>query len=235
MTTTALDVPVPVRAGSVRRAVLDILPLAASVAPFGAVVGVTLEQAGLTGPAAIAATGLVYAGSAQLATLSVLIAGGGPLGAIVAGAVVNSRMLLYSAGLAPRFRSQPAWFRWLAPLTTVDQTFGLVERAADLDEQGFRRYWLTTGAVLGAVWLSAATLGMTLGSILPVHGPLGIAAPATLVALLAPHLHDRRLRRTALTAAAVSLAAGALPAGLGIVVAILAGLAVAGTSEEVAA
>ena len=228
MTATTLTLPMRTSAGPARRAVRDILPLAAAVVPFGMVIGVTLDQAGITGPMALLATGLLYAGSAQLATLSVLIAGAGPLGAIAAGAVVNSRLLLYSAGLAARFDGQPAWFRWVAPLTTVDQTFALVERAADLDDAGFRRYWLTLGAVLGAVWLAATTVGLTAGNVLSTAGPLEVAAPATLVALLVPHLDDRRKRRTAVTAGSVAVAGTVLPGGLGIVAAIVIGLAVAG-------
>lgn len=216
-----------------RRAVRDILPLAAAVVPFGTVVGVTLDQAGLTGAPALAGTALLYAGSAQLAALSVLIAGGGPLGAVLAGAVVNSRLLLYSAGLSTRFRGQPGWFRWLAPLTTVDQTFALATEAEDLDRRGFRHYWLTIGTVLGTIWLAAVAVGMGLGSALPDHSPMEVAAPAAILALLMPHLGDRRMRRVALAAAIVAAACGSLPGGMGIVVAIVVALAAAGPGAVV--
>lgn len=215
-----------------RRGARDILPLAAAVVPFGTVVGVTLDHAGLTGLPALTATALLYAGSAQLATLSVLIAGGGPLGAVLAGIIVNARMLLYSAGLGPRFRDQPAWFRWIAPLTTVDQTFALATQASGLDRRAFRQYWVTLGAVLGTIWLAAVSLGMAVGSALPDHSPMEVAAPATIVSLLVPYLRDRRMRRVALTAAAVALAGRALPGGVGIVAAILVGLVAAGPGTE---
>ncbi len=214
------------------RAVRDVLPLAAATAPFGAVVGVTLDQAGLVGMPALAGTAVLYAGSAQLATLSTMVAGGGVVGAVVAGAVVNSRLLLYSASHGARFRDdQPAWFRWLAPLTTVDQTFALAAAASDLRGAGFRRYWTTMGLLLGTVWLAAVAVGMQLGAGLSAHGPLDVAAPATLVALLVPHLGDRRSRRAVLAAAAAALATGFLPAGLGIAVAVVAGLLVAGPAD----
>lgn len=215
-----------------RRGARDILPLAVAVVPFGTVVGVTLDHAGLTGLPALTGTALLYAGSAQLATLSVLIAGGGPLGAVLAGVIVNSRMLLYSAGLGPRFRGQPAWFRWIAPLTTVDQTFALATQASGLDRRAFRHYWLTLGAVLGTIWLTAVSVGMGVGSALPDHSPMEVAGPATIVSLLVPHLRDRRMRRVALTAAAVALAGRALPGGVGIVAAILLGLVAAGPDTK---
>ncbi|HUG83467.1 MAG TPA: AzlC family ABC transporter permease, partial [Euzebya sp.] len=141
MTATLTRTPSPT--SSVHRAVRDILPIAASVLPFGTVVGATLVQADVVGVPGLAGTALLYAGSAQLATLSVLIAGGGPAAAVLAGAIVNSRLLLYSAGMSTRFQGQPPWFRWLAPLTTVDQTFALAMAADDLDRPAFRRYWVT--------------------------------------------------------------------------------------------
>ena len=231
MSTATLIVARP-SAGVGRRATRDILPIAVAVVPFGAVIGVTLNQAGLTGLPALTATALLYAGSAQLATLSVLISGGGPLSAVIAGVIVNTRMLLYSAGLSRRFRHQPAWFRWVAPLTTVDQTFALASQACQLDRAEFRRYWTAMGAVLAAVWLSAVTFGMVVGGVLPEHSPLEVAAPAVMVSLLVPHLGVARMRRAAMTAATVAVAGRFLPAGLGIVAAIVVALAVAGPDEE---
>ena len=235
-TTTVLAPPrAPARPDRVgRRAVRDILPIAAAVVPFGTVVGVTLDAAGLTGVPALVATGLVYAGSAQLAALTILIAGGGPLGAVLAGAIVNARMLLYSASHGDRFRhGQPAWFRWVAPILTVDQTFALGEGARDLAPAEFRRYWTTIGLVLGAVWLAAVALGMQLGAVLPASSPMAVAVPATMVSLLVPHLGQPRMRRAALVGVVVGLLAQGLPSGLGIVVAIAAGLAAAGPAPEV--
>lgn len=231
MTTATIARTTPQTASVVRRAVRDILPIAFAVAPFGSVVGVTLAQAGLTGAPALIGTVMVYAGSAQLATLSVMIGGGAPLGAIAAGVLINARLLLYSAGLSRRFGDQPRWFRWIGPLTTVDQTFALATAAEDLDTDGFRRYWITIGAVLALVWLTAVSLGLGLGSLLPDQSPLAVAAPATMIALLVPHLGNRRMRRVALIAATVAATTSFLPSGLGVIAAIGVALAAAGSSE----
>lgn len=231
--TAAITTSHPARwARTTHRALRDILPLAVAVVPFGTVVGVTLDDAGLTGVAALAGTAVVYAGSAQLAALSVLTTGGGLLGAVLAGAIVNSRMLLYSAGLSSRFREQPVWFRWLAPATMIDQTFLLATEARDLGRRTFRHYWLAIGLTLGVVWLSAVAVGMGLGSALPEHSPMEVAAPATMVALLVPHLVDRRMRRVAAVAATLAIAGRFLPGGVGIVVAIVVALVAAGPAAE---
>lgn len=228
-TTAAASVRVARTRSPVDRAVRDILPLAAAVVPFGTVIGVTLDHAGLTGVPGLASTALVYAGSAQLAALTILIGGGGPLGAVLAGAIVNSRLVLYSASHGARFRDgHPAWFRWLAPLTTVDQTFALAAAARDLHGADFRRYWVTLGLVLGGIWTVAVALGIQLGGVLPEASPMQVAAPATMVSLLVPHLGNRRMRRVVATAAVVGVAARVLPSGLGIVAAIAVALVAAG-------
>jgi 4-azaleucine resistance transporter AzlC len=220
--------------GPAGRAVRDILPIAAAVVPFGTVIGVTLEQAGLVGLPALAGTALLYAGSAQLATLTILIAGGGPIGAVLAGVIVNTRMVLYSASHGHRFRSgHPGWFRWVAPLMTVDQTFALAGRAGELAGRDFRRYWVTMGLVLGSVWLTATAVGMRLGAMAAEEAsPLAVAAPATMVALLVPHLDDARMRRVALVAAVVAVVGRVLPSGLGIIAAIVVALVAAGPSPQ---
>lgn len=174
----------------------------------------------------------MLAGAAQLATLTVLSAGGGLVAAVLAGAFVNARMLLYSAGMSDRFAEQPPWFRWLAPQTLIDQTFLVATEARDLDARAFRRYWVTIGVVIASLWLFAVWTGMLLQSTLPSRGPLEIAGPAVMVALLMPNLTDRRRRRVAFVAAASSGAGGLVHGGTAVVVAIVAALLVAGPSDE---
>ena len=48
---------------------------------------------------------MILAGAAQLATVQMLDAGTAPLVVIVSALVINARILLYSAALAPWFRS----------------------------------------------------------------------------------------------------------------------------------
>lgn len=228
--TTSTTLPRPGRSSVAWRGVRDILPLAVAVVPFGTVVGVAMTETGLTGLPALVGTAAVLAGAAQLAALTVLSTGGGLVAAVLAGVFVNARMLLYSAGMSARFAEQPRWFRWLGPQTMIDQTFLIATEARDLDPRAFRRYWATIGGVIASLWLCAVWAGMMLGSTLPAHSPLEIAAPAVMVALLIPSLTDQRRRRVALVAAAISGSGGLLPGGTAIVVAIVAALLVAGPS-----
>lgn len=225
--------PVDATTAPVRRAVRVMLPVAVAVIPFGTVVGVTMAQTDVATVPALAATALVYAGSAQLAAVSAVLAGSGVVGAVVAGLIVNARLVLYSATFGQRFRDgQPIWFRWLGPLTTVDQSFAVAAAAPDLEGAAFRRFWVTCGVLLGGLWLVAVGAGMALGDALTPDSPLQVAGPAILVALLVPHLRTARLRRVAIAASAVGTAALVVPSGVAIVLAIVAGLAAAGPTPE---
>lgn len=220
-------------AGVATRAIRDAWPLAAAVVPFGVVVGVAQAEVGPTGLAGVLATAVLFAGSAHLAVLTAVAAGGGVLGAVLAGVAVNARLLLYSAAHGHRFRAdQPVWFRWLGALLTVDQSFALTAAAPELRGAAFRRYWGVVGSTLLTVWTAAVAVGLEFGGILPEHGPVDAAVPATLVSLLVMLCTDRRAVRVAVVAGAVAVVAAGLPGGVGIVLAIGAGLAVAGPSQE---
>ena len=83
----------------------------------------------------------IYGGSAQLAAVTLLDRGLGLLAVVLTTAVVNARLLLYSAALGDRFRSQPRLFRWLAPHFIIDQTYLMALSRPTLEGTGFRRYW----------------------------------------------------------------------------------------------
>jgi predicted branched-subunit amino acid permease len=214
-------------------AVRDIAPVVVSVAPFAVLLGVTMAELGLSASTGLAGSALIYGGSAQLAALSLLGVGATSATVVAAAAVVNARLLLYSAVLEPRFRGQPRWFRWLAPHFIVDQTFALASGRVDLaDPKRFRGYWLTSGLVLGAGWLAAIGAGLGIGPALPAATPLDLAPTALLVGLLVPKLTSRPAVLAAVVAAATAALAGPLPHNLGLLVGAIAGLAGAAAADR---
>jgi predicted branched-subunit amino acid permease len=203
-------------------AVRDTLPVAASIAPLALVIGATAARSGVAVPADMAGAAFIFAGAAHLAVLTSL--GAGALTALAAAALINVRLLLYSASIEPRFRHQPRWFRWLGPALLIDQTYLLVTARDDLAEPArFRRYWLCAGGLLMVCWVATVALGSVLGPLLPEGVPLDAAAVAVLVGMLAPRV---KALRPAAVAVAALLAAALLPGGLGLLVGIVAGAVV---------
>jgi branched chain amino acid efflux pump len=205
-------------------AVQDTLPVAASIAPLAVVIGATGARSGVPVVADTAGAALIFAGAAHLAVLTTLAAGAGALTALAAAALINVRLLLYSASIEPRFRDQPRWFRWLGPALLIDQTFLMVTARDDLDDPArFRRYWSCAGGLLVGCWVALVALGSVLGPLLPEGVPLDAAAVAVLVGMLAPRVNA--LRPAAVVGTAL-ITAALLPGGLGLLVGIVAGAVV---------
>lgn len=214
-------------------AVRDIAPVVLGLLPFGTVVGVAVHDAGVAPAPGLATSALLYGGTANIAALTLIGAGAGPAAVLLAVIVVNARLLVYGAGLEPRFRDQPAWFRWLGPQLIVDQSFAAATSRPDLaDPARFRHYWLTTGAVIGAGWCSAIAGGLVLGPVLPPGTPLDIAAPATMAVLLAPRLTTRPGAAAAIAAAVVAALSAGLPHHAGLFPAALAGLVAGAVTDR---
>ena len=216
--------------GPVRTAVADIAPVVLGVLPLGMSVGIAARTAAVAPLTGLGTTLLMFGGAANLAARSLV--GAGAVAVLGTVFVVNARLALYGAGLEPRFRAQPVWFRWLAPHLIVDQTYALAAERPELgDGARFRRWWLTVGAVLAAGWCAAVAAGFALGQSLPTGSALDVAAPACLVALLVPRLTDRPGIAASAVAAAVAVAGAALPRSTGLLAAVVAGV-VAGTVAE---
>jgi predicted branched-subunit amino acid permease len=208
-----------------RQATRDILPIALSVLPFAAVIGVTIAASPVV-PVwlGLLSGALLYGGTGQLAMLHLLDAGAAPTAVVATVLVVNGRLAMYGGAIATRFADQPAWFRWLGPHYLVDQTYALVDDRPGLAGRAFRRYWGTAGTVLLVLWMAAMTAGALVADVLPDRSPLDVAAPAVLVALLVPRLRQRgTVRLPAGIAAVVAIAGAGLPFGLGILAGVLAG------------
>src|SRR6267142_206945 len=110
---------------ALREGALASAPLLVGIVPWGVVAGVAMVSAGLTQAQAVAMSLLVFAGSAQLAVLPLLIAKA-PLWLMCATAlVVNLRYVIYSAVLAPHFEHLSRAWRALLSYITVDGTFAL--------------------------------------------------------------------------------------------------------------
>jgi len=210
------------------RAVADLAPVVLAVLPLGMVVGVTAHEASVGAATGVGTAILMFGAAANLAALTLTGSGAGVAAVLGAVAIVNSRLALYGAGLEPRFRGQPAWFRWLAPLTIVDQTYALATARPELaDPAHFRRWWLTAGAVFVGAWAAAVAAGVAVAG---AHLPLFITVvPAARL----PEPVQRALRHTG-PAALAALVGTALvappPAGaspLAVPAALLVGAVVA--------
>ena len=206
-----------------RTALTDALPLAIPVIPFGFVLGLAITESDMPLWAAWLSSPLVFAGAAQLTMVT--IAGTASLWAIISAVlVINSRHVMYSAALAPAFRHQPRWLRWLAPIVMVDQVFALAVLRNGDPPASFRRYYVTIGIVFFTVWNVVVPLGMVVGPIIPGSWQLDFAPVVMFAGMTLFAVKRVPAGVAALVGGSVSLVAAGLPDRFGILVGAVTGV-----------
>ncbi|MGH3442118.1 MAG: AzlC family ABC transporter permease, partial [Nitriliruptorales bacterium] len=182
---------------SVSRAFLagvrDMSPMLLGVVPFGVVAGLAVVEIGLGALHALGFSIGIFAGAAQLASVDLL--GADAHLAVVVGTalVINSRMLMYSASIAPHLAGEPLPRRALASYLLVDQVYALsvIRYGVDPDPATRLPYYLGSGAILWVCWQLANLVGVLVGGAIPESVPLGFAVPMTFIALIVPTVSDR--------------------------------------------
>lgn len=213
-----------------RRAIADAVPLFLPAIPFGFVLGLAITEGQMPQAIGWSSSILVFAGAAQLAVIT--LAGTASLWAVVvAGLVINTRHVMYSAALAPAFQQQPRWLRWFGPYLLIDQVFALAVLQVDRSPAEFRRYYLTAGLFFFVNWQWVTALGMVVGPIVPESWQLGFAPPIMFLGLVLIGINRRPQAAAAVVGGLVALVTAGLPDRLGILVGALAGIA-AGTYAE---
>lgn len=203
--------------GTIAEGARAVVPLAIAVGLFGLPFGVLARDViGVLPALVFSAT--AFAGSAQMAAVSIL-GGGGALGAaIVAALLLNARYLpigISVAGSLPR-RFLP---RVLAAQLSVDESWAISHRGGGRYDG---RVLIGAGLVLWAAWLAGTAVGLAGGSVLGDPEDLGLDAafPALFLALLVGQVHDRRGAVVAVLGAAIALALVPIaPAGVPIIAA----------------
>jgi 4-azaleucine resistance transporter AzlC len=217
-----------------QRAILPSLPGAAA---WGLVSGVAMVKGGLAVPWAILMSLLVYAGSAQLAALPLIVAGA-PLWVIVAtGLITNLRFVIYSAALRPYFIDEPARKRAALGFFMTDFTFTLFMREAQgggLPANDRDAWFAGVCATNWITWQVCAITGIVAASYVPTEWGMEFTGTLALVALVGPALNVRPAIIGGVVAGVIALLTHAVPFRLGLFAAAIAGIVAATLAEGAA-
>jgi len=204
----------------------DIALVCLADAIVGASFGAITVSGGLRPWVPITMSVLVFAGGAQFAAAGVVLAGGSPAAAVLAGLVLNARLLPYGFTVADAAGDR-WWTRLLGAQLITDESVAFTMRQHE-PRRRHVTFW-ACGLALFGCWNVAVALGVLAGAVLRNTGSLGLDAafPTVLLALVLPSLADRGTRNAALAGAVIAVAATPfLPAGLPVLLA-LAGLVLA--------
>lgn len=219
---------ISVRDPEFRRGFIEMMAPSLGMAAWALVTGVAMVKSGLSLPLATLMTMLVYAGSAQLAALPLLVAGA-PLVVIWAAAFcVNLRFVIYSAHWHNYLGHLPRWQRVTLGYLAVDLNYVFfARRFPDLRPAPAQLPYLWGGIVWNWVsWQGASLLGIFIADRVPTDWDLGFAGVLALLGVTYSLLSDTKTWVAAGVAAGAAVAAFALPLKLNIIVGIGSGVAV---------
>jgi predicted branched-subunit amino acid permease len=211
-----------------REGAVEAIPMAIGIAAWGLVAGVAMAKSGMGVPLAIFMSLLVYAGSAQIASLP-LIAAGAPMWVVWTTTLcVSLRFMAFSFHYRPYFAHLPRRQRIALSFLMGDSSFALFIRRfpEPLPGPRYQDYFLGGALVTFGVWQVCIISGIVMGSGIPASWNLGFAGTMALLALTCTQLRNPVTWVAAVVAGCAAVAAYALPLKLNIIVAIAAAVAI---------
>jgi len=213
-----------------------ISPGLVALAIWGVVTGVAMVKSGLSAPAAAVMSLLVYAGSAQLTAIPLLVVGA-PLWLIFgAGIIVNLRFLIFGAAMHPYFKHLPWPKRLLLGFMNVDIVFvTFMGRFGSTPQKGStEQLWFFIGATIPcwAAWQLTSLVGITLSASVPSSWSLEFAAVLALMALMLPLIKTRPAIVSVLAAGVTAWLTQPWPLRIGLVASTVVGIAAGMLAES---
>ena len=175
-----------------RQVISTSLSVGLATGLYGVSFGAIGSAAGLSVPAVLLLSILMFSGASQFAFVGIIAAGGAPITAISSAWLMGVRNSFYALRLSPIIGPRGLW-RLLAAQLTIDES-----NAVSAAQDGLRNqklgFWLTGGAVF-AFWNAATLLGALAGNLIGSVETWGLdgAAAAAFLGLLWPRLRNNLL------------------------------------------
>jgi 4-azaleucine resistance transporter AzlC len=201
---------------------------------FGLAFGALIQVAGINPWVGNFASVSVVAGASQIAMVDQLRHGAPAIIAIATALVINARLALYSAALAPVFAAFPLrWRLGLAHLLT-DQSAVVATHHAEQWPDPVRRRWFIFGVSMPfvAVWVMGTAAGVALGPVIPAAWQIGFIVPLMFIAVMVPGLRDAPALVAVAASVTVAVVARGLPFGLNVLVGAVVGIAIGSLVPE---
>ncbi len=209
-------------------------PQSIGLIPWALVTGVAMTLAGFTALQAMGMNVIVFAGVAQLGTLP-LIAAKAPLWLIVATALVlNLRFFIFSAAIAHGFRGIGIGTRWISSYLLIDGVFAVcLEKMITHEDRKWRLgYYLAPSLWAWLLWQIFALIGVLAAGSIPTSWSLEFMATIALIVILLPMAKVRPMLISAVTGGCMAVLLRGLPLRLGVIAAILIGIAAGFLAER---
>ncbi len=204
----------------------SMMPQVPGTAAWGLMTGVAMIKSGLSLYESLAMALLVFAGSSQLASLPLLVAGAPAWVILATGFCVNLRFVVFSLHMRAYMMHMPLLRRLFTGYLTTDMSYVIhTRRYPDAPQDDAQRraqdaYLMGNCVVNWASWIGPSLLGIVLANFVPTHWGLGFAGILCLAGILCSLATTRLRAVSAAIAAVAAVVAYALPLKLNIVLAI---------------
>jgi predicted branched-subunit amino acid permease len=217
---------------ALKQGIRDMARVMPGIVAWGLVTGVAMVKAGLPLPIAMLMAVTVFAASAQLSAVPLMMAGA-PVWVIwLTACCVNLRFVIFSAQMRRHMLGMPLRWRLVAGYLTADltyvmmqQRYGDSEHAAGEQFHDPLAYMIGLSIVNWGAWNVSAAAGVWFATSIPTQWGLAFAGTLALIGLLVSLVQSRATALTAGLAATAAVAAYGLPFKLHIVVAVAAAVA----------
>lgn len=209
---------------SFRQGATDMLGTGLGIGAWGLVTGVAMVKGGMSTPLALFMSLTVYAGSAQLAVLPLMVAGA-PLWVIwLTASCVNLRFVIFSSMWRGYFAHLPRPHRLALGYFSGDVIFVAFMRRFPKPRPDPAQvpYFWGAATTNWLAWQVPSVTGIILANAIPLSWGLGFAGVLALLGILLSMLADRASWLATAVACSAAVAAFALPLKLNILVAIAA-------------
>ncbi len=206
-------------------------PTMPGIFAWGMVTGMAMMKSGLTLWQALGMTFLVFAGSAQLASVP-LIAANVPVWVVfVTALVVNLRFVIFAAAVGPHFAHLPWYKRLWHGYFNADITMGLFPQRFPAETifrtEGKVGFFTGIGYPNWCAWQAGSVAGILLASQIPESWGIGFAGTLALLAVAIPLTINAAALVGVVVASIVAVAAAGLPYRLGLLLAVVLGMTAA--------
>ncbi|CAH2778114.1 MAG: Branched-chain amino acid transport protein azlC [uncultured Paraburkholderia sp.] len=202
-----------------REGARDYSPTLMAICSWGLVTGIAMSKSVLTLPQALAMSLLCYAGSSQLAVLPLLAAKLPIWTVLLTAAMVNTRFVIFSVGLAPHFSYLSMWRRVLLGYFNVNgdviYLLFLKKNFANGYVPGKEAYFWGMAVASWLSWQVASIAGILLASLIPDNWGLALAGTLALLPIMVTAIAMRSTLVAVCIAGIVALLAFDLPYGSG--------------------
>ncbi len=221
-------VPRDVEKRAFREGLKVCAPTMPGIFAWGMVTGMAMVKTGLTLWQALGMTFIVFAGSAQLASLPLIVANAPLWVVFVTALVVNLRFVIFAAAVGPHFAHLPWYKRIWHGYFNADITVGLFPQRFPAETiyrtEGKVGFFTGIGYPNWAAWQAGSVAGILLASQIPQSWGIGFAGTLALLAVTIPLTINAAALAGVVVAAAAAVAGAALPYRLGLLLAVVVGM-----------